>query len=390
MAAQRKNVRIDYSVRIHQVDPSLVDRVSRIASDVRKRQRRRLPTKSSVYESTEVEDTRKVSILTWNVSHNALGRAYLLADALRFDYDVELIAPSFSKFGEDVWSPLRSCSRVKIRHYSGVGFPLHFHHLEYMVKQVTGDAIYVSKPRLPGLELAILAKLERNRPIILDVDDYEAGFFKNRDPITLEGVKAQQQSSEFNCPYGELWTRYSESLICQFDGLTVPNKQLQDRYGGIVLPHMRDEIDFRSADYPREEIRKILGFRRGDRVILFAGTPRAHKGIRQVIQALEKLQEPSYKLLLIGSPLDKSTLSYLHGNEMSFLHAFESVRFSDLPAYLSASDLICLVQNKEGVASEYQTPAKFTDGLSMEVPMIASNVPVFCRLGKGRTGGAAW
>ena len=374
--------RLPHSEAIDQIHPSLVDKVSSISSEVRKSHRSTTPAAPTLQKSVRVARRKSVSILTWSVGHNALGRAYLLADALRDDYEVELIAPSFPQFGHSVWSPVRGCSRVKIKTYQGVNFPHHFHHLQYMAKQVTGDAIYVSKPRLPGLELAILAKLERNRPIILDVDDYEVGFFKNRDPITLHEVKAQQENIEFSCPYGELWTRYSESLVDQFDALTVSSRQLQARHGGTVLPHIRDEVDFAPTSYPREKIRRALGFNREDRVVLFAGTPRPHKGISQIIRALENIREHSCKLLLIGSPLDRVTLSALHSRELHFLRTIDCVPFCDLPAYLCASDLICLIQNEEDITSQYQIPAKFTDGLSMQVPMVASNVPAFEELAK--------
>ena len=371
-----------HSEAIDQIHPSLVDKVSSISNEVRKSHRSTTPAVPPFQKSVRVARRKSVSILTWSVSHNAFGRAYLIADALRDDYEVELIAPSFSQFGHDIWSPVRGCNRVRIKTYQGVNFPHHFHHLQHMAKHVTGDAIYVSKPRLPGLELAILAKLERDRPIILDVDDYEVGFFKNRDPVTLEGVKAQQEGKEFSCPYGELWTRYSDSLIDQFDALTVSTSQLQARHGGTVLPHMRDEVDFAPTSYPREKIRRALGFNHEDRVVLFAGTPRPHKGIDQIIRAIENLGEHSYKLLLIGSPLDKITLSFLHSRELHFLRTIDCVPFSDLPAYLCASDLICLIQNEVDITSRYQMPAKFTDGLSMQIPMVASNVPAFEDLAK--------
>ena len=80
--------------------------------------------------STVVDSGTKVTVVAWNVSHNALGRAYLLADVLRRGYEVELIAAEFPRFGEGVWEPLRYCSRVTIKSFPGGDFPGHFKRME--------------------------------------------------------------------------------------------------------------------------------------------------------------------------------------------------------------------------------------------------------------------
>ena len=42
----------------------------------------------------------KISILTPDLSHNCLGRAYLLAKILQRRYEVEIVGPMF---GEGIW-----------------------------------------------------------------------------------------------------------------------------------------------------------------------------------------------------------------------------------------------------------------------------------------------
>ena len=72
--------------------------------------------------------------------------------------------------------------------------------MEDIARQIEGDVIYVSKPRLPGLELAILAKLHRNRPVIVDVDDYEPGFFRNRGTTVTEAGETQTSQAGLLLP----------------------------------------------------------------------------------------------------------------------------------------------------------------------------------------------
>ena len=322
----------------------------------------------------------KVSVIAWDLGHNPLGRAYLLADVLRANYDVELIGANFPRFGNKIWEPLRIGSRVTIKNFVGGNFPEHFKRMEDIAEQIEGDIIYVSKPRLPSLELAILAKMCRNRPIILDIDDYELGFFENRRSLTLETVKTNSRKLDFDCPHDELWTRYSESLIPLFEQVTVSNEELQKKYGGMVLPHIRSEVDFEPSSYPRDAIREKLGFSPEDKVILFAGTPRMHKGFVRVATALKKLNRTDSKLLIVGSSADSESRRYINNIDPEYVKVIPNVPFCDLPSYLCVGDLICLLQDKRKVTSHFQMPAKFTDGLSMAIPMLATNVPPLVNL----------
>ena len=356
-----------------------VEHVSRLVAECRKG-RERFATGTGAKGTAADKPATKISVIAWDLAHNPLGRAHLLADALRNEYDVELIGATFPRFGEELWEPLRTGSRVTIKRFPGSNFPQHFKSMTDVAEQVDGDIIVVSKPRLPGLELAILAKLHRNRPIVLDIDDYELGFFENRQPLTLREIKAGARKLDTDCPHDEVWTRYGESLIPLFDRITVSNEELQKKYGGMVVPHVRDAHDFDPAIYPRDEIRAALGFGTEDRVIVFAGTPRVHKGYERTVAALEKLNFGTYKFLLIGSPADRASRRFIEKLNNESIRIVPNVPFRDLPGYLCAGDLICLLQDESSVTSNYQMPAKFTDGLSMGIPMLATRVPPLVNL----------
>ena len=353
----------------------ITDRLAKLIRERGKEQRPAVPR-----QSVAGEPITRVTVIAWDLGHNPLGRAYLLADVLRHDYDVELVGANFPRFGNQVWEPLRNGSRVAIKSFPGGNFPEHFRGMEDIARQIEGDVIYVSKPRLPGLELAILAKLHRNRPVIVDVDDYEPGFFKNRAPLSLKQVKRKRHRPDFFCPHDETWTRYGESLIPMFEQVTVSNEELRKKFGGTVLPHIRDEHDFDPTAYPREAIRTELGFTREDKVIVFAGTPRMHKGFTRIALALESLKRSDYKLLIVGSPVDNAARRYFSSINSAQVKVVPNVPFSDLPGYLCAGDLICLLQDEDQVTAQFQVPAKFTDGLSMGIPMLATEVPPLAHL----------
>ena len=330
----------------------------------------------------ENERRTKISVIAWNMGHNALGRAYLLADLLRSEYDVEIIGAIFPQFGTELWGPLRDCSRVTMKFFPGSDFPEHFTRMEEVAEQVDGDIIYVSKPRLPAVELALLAKQHRNRPIILDVDDYELGWFRKEGSLTLEEVARSEQNRDFARPQAATWTRYCESLVPLFDQITVSNEELQKKFGGVILPHVRSEHDFDPGAYPRDEIRAELGFGTDDKVVLFAGTLRMHKGVAQIVHAVKKLRHLNCKLMIVGAPPDDETRHFLRSTDATYVRVVPDVPFLDLPGYLCAGDLVCLLQDPNDVNSQFQMPAKFTDALAMGIPILASNAPPLMNLGR--------
>ena len=347
---------------------------------IRESKHRHSPVRPIGRETVADKKRLKVSVIAWDLAHNPLGRAYLIADVLRNDYDVEIVGATFPNFGSDIWKPLRDCSRVALKSVPGERFPAHFRTMQALAEHIDGDVLYVSKPRLPSLELAILAKIRRNRPIILDIDDNELSFFENRKPLSLKELRAERAALDIDVPYGEAWTRFGESLIPYVEQITVSNEELRKRFGGMVLPHIRDERDFNPAVYPRDAIRQALGFASEDKVILFAGTPRIHKGLSRLVAALRELDRPNYKLLVVGSPADGAVANVLRSVDPSRVALVPDVPFSDLPGYICAADLVTLLQDEEAPASAFQMPAKFTDALSMGIPVLGSNVPPLINL----------
>lgn len=322
----------------------------------------------------ETGERTKVSVLAWDLGHNPMGRAHLLAEALSRKFDVEIVGANFPHHGTEVWGPVRD-GEIPVVDFTGQDFPAHFAEMERLAREIDGDVILVSKPRLPSYELGILAKQFKNRPLILDVDDYELSFFREHDALTLEGVGELRQDGEFLAPYANLWTRYCDGLIPLADGLTVSNAELQKRYGGEIVPHARDEKTFDPALYDRDAIRASFGFTPEDRVILFVGTPRSHKGVADIAEALENIGDPRYKLCIIGTAKDRNLRERLERLGGDHVRLFDDQPYGDLPANLAVGDLVCLLQDPESEISKYQMPAKFTDALAMGIPMLATDAP---------------
>src|SRR5262245_31057309 len=118
----------------------------------------------------------RVAVLAWDVGHNPLGRAYVLAGVLSRRFAVEIWGARFEQYGSGVWPPLRA-SAIPLHTFEGAPFPRHLDTMERIAREIDADAIYVSKPRLPSYLLGVLAKQAANRPLVLDVDDDELAFF---------------------------------------------------------------------------------------------------------------------------------------------------------------------------------------------------------------------
>ncbi|HUF83042.1 MAG TPA: glycosyltransferase [Acidimicrobiia bacterium] len=317
-------------------------------------------------------DRAKVAVLAWDVGHNPFGRAHLLADLLRDRYDVELWGSQFERYGSDVWPPLRDTT-IPIHRFPGTPFPDFLDTLDDAARRIDADAIYVSKPRLPSLGLGALAKESWNRPLLVDIDDFEPSFFDEADGIPVDELLDRGDDEDLTLPFGRLWTRACESVVRSADQLTVSNLELEDRYGGLLVPHARDETEFDPARHDRSEARRRLGLGDADRLILFGGTPRAHKGILDLLTALEELGDPHLRVGVFGTR-ELDDLRARIGSLERWILPLPYRAFDDLPGLLAAADLTCALQSPDHPVSRYQMPAKVTDAMAMGVPCLVTPV----------------
>jgi glycosyltransferase involved in cell wall biosynthesis len=318
-------------------------------------------------------DRTKVAVLAWDVGHNPFGRAHLLADLLRDRFEVELWGAQFERYGSDIWLPLRDTD-IPVRRYAGEDFPQFFATMDDAARRIDADVIFVSKPRFPALGLGILAKELWNRPLILDIDDFEPAFFAEFHGLNPRELRTRRADPDLRLPFSRLWTGACESALSGVDQITVSNRELEERYGGVIVPHARDESVFDPARVDRAAIRRRLGLRDDDRLILFGGTPRAHKGIVELLEAVEWLNDPRIKVgAYVTRELDvvRKEVGWLD----RWIVPVPFQAFSELPAVLAAADLTVALQSLDHPVSRYQMPAKVTDAMAMGIPCLVTPVP---------------
>jgi len=113
---------------------------------------------------------------------------------------------------------------------------------------------------------------------------------------------------------GEAWTQACQELIAQGDAITVSGLTLQERYGGLLVPHVRDERAFDPSRFDRDEVRAELGYTpEGPRGACSRARPESTKGVVEIVRALEEIGDPRYKLCVVGDAGDPAAQDELAG-----------------------------------------------------------------------------
>jgi glycosyltransferase involved in cell wall biosynthesis len=328
----------------------------------------------SVIDNISTEKKLKGAVISWDMSHNPAGRAYLLADMAKMHFDVELIGPIFTFYGKEIWSPIQN-QEMDMSAFPTSNLAEFVQGAIKLAKVKKYDFVYVSKPRFPSLFMGMLIKHYSNCPLILDVDDHELSFFNNKPLASFEELIESPRNEDWYKPYGEIWTRFAESLIPTADALTVSNIALQQRFGGVIVRHARNENIFNPQLYNRTAIRGQFGYQDSDRVILFLGTPRPHKGVFRIAQALENLNDPRLVLCIIGTITDKRIANRFAQYKNARIDFHDNQPWERLPELVTMADLICILQDPNSPIADYQIPAKLTDAMAMGIPTIVTKVP---------------
>ncbi len=316
----------------------------------------------------------KIAVVSWDLAHNPVGRAFLLADMAKRFGNVELIGAIHPAYGDELWPPLKSID-ISIRSFRADDLKSFIKGAHELACNNLYDYVYVGKPRFPSLFLGFLIKHYSNCPLILDIDDHELSFFKNQSSASYKDLISDLQNQEEGELYSEIWTRFCENLIPCADAITVSNISLQQRYGGLIVRHARDEDQFNPVNFQRNKIRKEFGYTEADKVILFVGTPRPHKGIYRIAKALESIKDNKIVLCIIGTIRDKRILKDFEKYPNARIDFNPDQPWERLPELVSMADLACILQEPSSAISNYQIPAKLTDALAMGIPTIVSNVP---------------
>jgi glycosyltransferase involved in cell wall biosynthesis len=302
----------------------------------------------------------KISILASDLSDNATGRADLLARLLSSRYEVDVVGP---QFGEGLWAPSRD-GAVAYRSVRAGRDPGFARHVPELLALVDGEILVASKPRPTSFGLGLLARARRPRPLVLDIDDWEVGFFYRSGTWGRVG-----RALNLANPNGLPWTWLAEKLIGRADAITVASRFLERRFGGTFLPHVRDTEAWDPARYDRADARARQGVG-ASKVVMFLGTPRGHKGVDDLIDAVGLLG-PGVILALVG--VDPARGGAPRWSRIPHVRVTGEIPFDDVPRYLIAADVVAVPQ-RDTTDTVAQVPAKLFDAMALARPIVSTSV----------------
>jgi glycosyltransferase involved in cell wall biosynthesis len=303
----------------------------------------------------------KISLLSPDVSQNCMARAHLLYRMLSAVHEVEIVGPAFAGL---VWEPLRKHDDVAIRVVpQGPA--------REMARYADGDVLYAIKPRPTSLGVALEARRQSDRPLLVDIDDWESGFLYD-DVIAMVRSRFRDETKwvaknllDVRSPNNAYRTAVMERLVRKADAVTATSTWLAERYAGSVIVQSRDTAALDPAAVDREAAREALGIAPGCTVLLFMGTPRRHKGIDKVLAALDLLGRDDLLFMTVGGDPglpDRPDVRVLGWQP-----------YGSLTGFLAAADIVVVAQEPTPGARG-QMPTKAYDAMAMGRPVIASDV----------------
>jgi len=305
----------------------------------------------------------KVSVLCFDLSNNSFGRAALLARGLSRFYDVEIVGPS-RRGG--VWAPMEHVD-IPVKKFTWKRYPAFSCVSQNILEAIDGDVILASKLMPTSFGIGLKKKYSSGKPLIVDIDDWELGFFYHSGIMGRVG-----RFLNFSNPNGLPYVWRIERLVEKADAVSVSNRFLQNKFGGTLLPHCRDTSDLDPQKFNPNMIKEKIGLA-GKKILMFLGTPRPHKGIHDLLTALKLIDDPDLRLAVIGVENEEEFTQGIDDLLKSRVVVFPKIPFDKLPEYLSAADILAVPQRKTS-DSIGQMPAKIYDAMAMAKPIVATCV----------------
>ncbi len=304
----------------------------------------------------------KISVLCFDLSDNAAGRADLLARLLEPLGSIEVIGP---RTGPGVWEPVAS-GPVRYTAVESRRMPGFLHVMADLARRADGDLIVASKTKLGSAGVGYLKRVFGRRPLLLDIDDWEVGFHLRSGFWGTLG-RAVNLGNAAGLP----WTWLCERFAGLADGLTVASRFLQERFGGALITHVRDTDTWKPGVADPAEGRRRLGVG-SERLVMFLGTPRGYKGLEDLAAAVSSLERPGILLAVIGaSASSPAGQQILHLCPRAKLLSW--VPFEQIPVLLAAADVVAVPQ-RETPDTLGQVPAKLFDAMALGRPVVSTRV----------------
>ena len=315
----------------------------------------------------------KVSLVVSDLSGGGAIRAFLLGQVLlKLNYQVETIG---FQFGKELYAI--PPEEIPVYAFPGDKYPGILANARKVLQKIDGDIIYAVKPKPTSFGLSLIKKLLNHRPLLLDMDDWEMSWHGGDNWQYRPSPKQLYRDifkpdGKLKYPDNPLYVKWLENLVNRADAITIDTQFLQNRFGGTYLPNGKDTDLFNPTKYDPQTSRNKYGLS-DYRILMFPGAPRPHKGVEDVLIALEKLNQSDLKLVIVGgSPYDDYD-EKLREKWGKWIIKLPRCPVAEMPAILAAAHVV-VVPQRDTLTAKAQFPLKLTDGMAMAKPVLSTKV----------------
>lgn len=326
----------------------------------------------------------KISVVIPDLScayGNCMSRGYLFAKILQRRYEVEMVGPLL---GEGIWTPVASDSHMNYKGVDCRGITLKegvklSQKFKQVAEKIEGDVVYASKPLLTSFGIGLWVRAVEKKPVILDIDDWQMGFRKEAYRKKKLGQKIDDLKKSARQPHTttSYWNNWiGEQLTGWANDITLSNRFLQQKFGGEVVRHAEDTDLFDPEKIDKKQARENLGIEEGKKIVMFCGSPRKHKGVEDLVEAISLVKNTDVVLAIVGNDAEWYSINFVKRAKEKLgdrFQAFGLQPFDRVPEFLATADLTVIPQQKN-FATMGQMPIKVFDAMAMAKPIIASNV----------------
>lgn len=303
-----------------------------------------------------------------NIGGPSLGFATAYARALTDHYRVQVVGPDL--WGGGVIGIYRGSFDYTVvpapRLYR---FPDFLWQSRRLGRAATGNVIFAVKATPQTVWVALREKRRRGCKVLVCLDEWDGALMARR---SLAERRAYWRKHWIH-PLEENYYPCVEKLLPQADLVISTSMFLQRKFGGALVRMGADTDRFKPLN-PGEKaaVRAGLGLQTEQRVIVFGGVVRPHKGLEQILDAIQQANDPQLRLLVIG-PVTDTLSELLKGPQGKCIVAAGAKPAEEMPKWLGAGDLTILPMTDDLLAHS-QVPCKVFEAMAMGLPVLAGAV----------------
>ena len=315
----------------------------------------------------------KVTFLVQDLGWPIVGIAARMAKYICREHEVEIVGPCLwgrpnSMYSDEFAYRAVDCPKL-------YRFPNYFREVRKLSRAVTGDVIVALKAFGGNLPAALRAKRERGCRVAAYLDEWDGAVSASWGP----GERLKNWAKDWAHPCNNVYVPWVERRLRECDVRLGTTRFLERKFDCRLFPIGVDADRFKPQDPAAvEALKRRLGLQ-GQKLIVFGGVVRPHKGVEVFAEALANLGRADVALLILG-PLNEHVRQMMeHPAYGKFIRcpatsAAENLNIHhDMPLHLALGDVL-IVPLSDTALAQSQMPCKVFEAMAMGKPIVANAV----------------